>query len=116
MATLNYENGKFIFRGSFAEREIPKSARFRWDSVSKLWWTDDKTKAATLIKYASATARSILVEEHNKMVKEENIQPDSWAYAPPSSNDEPEYQVVLASLKRFEELGYDARVVFWFDN
>jgi hypothetical protein len=29
---------------------------------------------------------------------------------------EPKYQVVLASLKRFEELGYDARVVFWFDN
>jgi hypothetical protein len=56
------------------------------------------------------------VEEHNKMVERENIQPDSWAYAPPSINDEPEYQVVLASLKRFEELGYDARVVFWFDN
>ncbi len=56
------------------------------------------------------------VEEHNKMVKEENIQPDSWAYAPPSMVDEPEYQVVLASLKRFEELGYDARIVFWFDN
>jgi hypothetical protein len=30
--------------------------------------------------------------------------------------DEPEYQVVLTILKRFEELGYDARVVFWFDN
>lgn len=69
MATLNYENGKFIFRGSFDEREIPKSARFRWDSVSKLWWTDDKSKAATLIKYASATTRAILVEEHNKMVE-----------------------------------------------
>jgi hypothetical protein len=56
------------------------------------------------------------VKEHNKMVKERNIQPDSWAYDPPSMNDEPSYQVVLASLKRFEELGYDARVVFWFDN
>ena len=56
------------------------------------------------------------VEEHNKMVERQNIQPDSWAYAPPSINDEPEYQVVLASLKRFEELGYDARIVFWFDN
>jgi len=56
------------------------------------------------------------VEEHNKMVKEDNIQLVRWAYAPPSINDEPEYQVVLTSLKRFEELGYDARVVFWFDN
>jgi hypothetical protein len=56
------------------------------------------------------------VDEHNEYVKKENIQPDSWAYDPPSMNDEPSYQVVLASLKRFEELGYDARVVFWFDN
>jgi hypothetical protein len=56
------------------------------------------------------------VDTHNKWLQKENIQPDSWAYAPPSMVDEPEYQVVLASLKRFEELGYDARVVFWFDN
>ncbi len=33
----------------------------------------------------------VRVEEHNKMVKEDNIQPDSWAYAPPSINDEPDY-------------------------
>lgn len=29
---------------------------------------------------------------------------------------EPEYEAVLSSLKRLEELGYTARVVFWFDN
>ena len=56
------------------------------------------------------------VDTHNKMVAKENIQPSSWMYAPPAMNDEPEYQVVLASMKRFEELGYDARIVFWFDN
>ena len=56
------------------------------------------------------------VDTHNKMVERQNIQPDSWVYAPPDMDIEPEYQVVLASLKRFEELGYDARVVFWFDN
>ena len=56
------------------------------------------------------------VDTHNKMVERQNIQPDSWVYAPPDMDIEPEYQVVLASLKRFEELGYDARIVFWFDN
>jgi hypothetical protein len=56
------------------------------------------------------------VDTHNKMVAKENIQPGSWMYAPPDMNIEPQYQVVLASMKRFEELGYDARVVFWFDN
>jgi hypothetical protein len=56
------------------------------------------------------------VEEHNKFVKEKNIPTDSWMYDPPSRNIEPCYQSVLASMKRFEQLGYDARVVFWFDN
>ena len=56
------------------------------------------------------------VDEHNKMVAKEDIQPGSYAYDPPAMAIEPQYQVVLASLKRFEELGYDARIVFWFDN
>ena len=56
------------------------------------------------------------VAEHMTFVEQNNIKLESWAYAPPVMNDEPEYQVVLASMKRFEELGYDARIVFWFDN
>ena len=86
-----------------------------WHSHS---WLTTSEFESVLNKYLELETgwHKVRVEEHNKMVKEENIQPDSWAYAPPSINDEPEYQVVLASLKRFEELGYDARVVFWFDN
>jgi hypothetical protein len=56
------------------------------------------------------------VGQHNNMVREDNIQPDSWMYAPPDMNIEPTYQAILASMKRFEELGYYARIVFWFDN
>jgi hypothetical protein len=56
------------------------------------------------------------VDTHYKMVERLNIQPSSWMYAPLDMDIEPQYQVVLASLKRFEELGYDARIVFWFDN
>jgi hypothetical protein len=87
------------------------------DAHSHSWLTTSEFESV-LNKYFELEAgwHKDRVEEHNKMVKEDNIQPDSWAYAPPSINDEPEYQVVLASLKRFEELGYDARIVFWFDN
>ena len=86
-----------------------------WHSHS---WLTTSEFENVLNKYLELEAgwHKVRVEEHNKMVERENIQPDSWAYDPPSINDEPEYQVVLASLKRFEELGYDARVVFWFDN
>jgi len=89
------------------------------DAHSHSWLTTSEFESV-INKYLELEAGwhkdKVRVEEHNKMVKEENIQPDSWAYAPPSMVDEPEYQVVLASLKRFEELGYDARIVFWFDN
>jgi hypothetical protein len=86
-----------------------------WHSHS---WLTTSEFESVLNKYLELETgwHKVRVEEHNKMVERENIQPDSWAYAPPSINNEPEYQVVLASLKRFEELGYDARVVFWFDN
>lgn len=86
-----------------------------WHSHS---WLTTSEFESVLNKYLELETgwHKVRVEEHNKMVKEENIQPDSWAYAPPSINDEPEYQVVLTILKRFEELGYDARIVFWFDN
>lgn len=56
------------------------------------------------------------IDEHNKYIKENDIKNDSWTFDPPSMNIGPEYQAVLASMKRFEELGYDARIVFWFDN
>jgi hypothetical protein len=29
---------------------------------------------------------------------------------------EPEYEALLAAMKRFEEMGYEVRLVFWFDN
>jgi hypothetical protein len=86
-----------------------------WHSHS---WLTTSEFESVLNKYLELEAgwHKERVDTHNKWLQKENIQPDSWAYAPPSINDEPEYQVVLASLKRFEELGYDARIVFWFDN
>jgi hypothetical protein len=86
-----------------------------WHSHS---WLTTSEFESVLNKYLELETgwHKVRVDEHNKMVERENIQPDSWAYAPPSINDEPEYQVVLTILKRFEELGYDARIVFWFDN
>lgn len=45
-----------------------------------------------------------------------NIDKTSWMYEDPNMYDEPKYQAVLASMKKLEELGYDSRIVFWFDN
>lgn len=51
----------------------------------------------------------LTTDEYEKALKfyNDNAEP-GWV--------EPEYEAVLASMKRFEELGYNSRIVFWFDN
>jgi len=56
------------------------------------------------------------VNEHQELLHRNNISKESWDWPAPDMNIEPAYQAILASMKRFEELGYDARIVFWFDN
>jgi len=60
MPTLEHTQGKFIFRCTFSEKDLPKDARFRWDGTAKVWWTDDERKASTLARFAIGTARTML--------------------------------------------------------
>lgn len=48
--------GKFQFIGTFAEKDVAKSAGFRWDPAVKRWWTDDPEKAARLKEIADDAA------------------------------------------------------------
>lgn len=50
----------------------------------------------------------LTTEEFEKAMEFYNKNSDKWV--------EPEYEAILVSMKRFEELGYEARIVFWFDN
>ena len=38
---------------TFAEKDIPKGAGFRWDPTAKRWWTNDIEAALKVIKYAN---------------------------------------------------------------
>lgn len=51
-----YENSRFIAKCSFDEKDIAKSAGFRWDADHKQWWTDKAVLAARLKDYADADA------------------------------------------------------------
>lgn len=46
------KNTNFVFDGSYDERNVPKTAGFRWDSKAKDWWTADPRIAARLIDVA----------------------------------------------------------------
>lgn len=50
--------------------------------------------------------------------KDENIdiKDHSWLLKPCEHYDEPEYQAIEAAMSRLEEMGYETRLVFWFDN
>ena len=47
--TIEQIGKKFIARSTFAEREIPKAAGFRWNPTERVWWTSDQTIAAKLM-------------------------------------------------------------------
>ena len=49
------QNEKFVFQGSYDERNVPKTAGFRWDSKAKDWWTADPRIAARLIDVVEMT-------------------------------------------------------------
>jgi SWI/SNF-related matrix-associated actin-dependent regulator 1 of chromatin subfamily A len=52
---LVIKNTSFIFIGSFDERNVPKTAGFRWDSKAKDWWTADPRIAARLMDVVEMT-------------------------------------------------------------
>ncbi len=60
MATLTHVKDLFVFRCSFAEREIPKRAAFRWDAETKTWYSYDLAAAMRLREYADSAAKSFL--------------------------------------------------------
>jgi SWI/SNF-related matrix-associated actin-dependent regulator 1 of chromatin subfamily A len=61
---------------SYEERDIPKSARFRWNPAAKQWWTDRLENAAMLAGYAAPNVRAELdaVRAEQRALKAENVQ------------------------------------------
>ena len=54
------ENAIWVAESTFAEKDIPKAAKFRWNPDRKCWWTDDPTKAARLAEFADGAVRAEL--------------------------------------------------------
>lgn len=60
MAALTYKKGIFVCACAFAERGIPKEAKFSWDSAKKHWYTSSHVVAARLRAYADEAAKKEL--------------------------------------------------------
>lgn len=57
-----------------------------------------------------------LIETFKERNPDLDLKEDSWLYEPCGHYDEPEYHAILAAMKSFEAMGYESRLVFWFDN
>jgi hypothetical protein len=55
--------------------------------------------------------RVSVIEKLGDKVKE-----DSWLNEPCEHYVEPKYHAILAAMESFEKMGYESRLVFWFDN
>lgn len=52
------EGWQYIAVCTYAEKDIPKSAGFRWNPADKCWWTAEADIASTLQRYMDAVALS----------------------------------------------------------
>jgi SWI/SNF-related matrix-associated actin-dependent regulator of chromatin subfamily A-like protein 1 len=61
---FDQNEGVYYTEGTYAEKDIPKGAKFRWDPEKKRWWTKELDKAMSLFDYAVDIARRLLIERY----------------------------------------------------
>lgn len=59
--TIERVGNRWICHSTFAEKDIPKAAGFRWDPTNRQWWTPDAEKAA---KLSGPDAAAKILAEH----------------------------------------------------
>jgi SWI/SNF-related matrix-associated actin-dependent regulator 1 of chromatin subfamily A len=66
------QSKRFFCECSYAEKDIPKGAGFRWEPVAKVWYTENPQFALKLSKYADESALAVLSDkvEAQKVAKE----------------------------------------------
>jgi SWI/SNF-related matrix-associated actin-dependent regulator 1 of chromatin subfamily A len=52
--------GIFVAFSKYEERDLPKSAGWRWDPSTRRWFTSDPERARRLVAYADEAARAAL--------------------------------------------------------
>jgi len=65
--TRNPTLARFEWAGSFSERTLPKSNKWRWSPEDKIWWTDDARKVQPLVEYSSTEVIPFLEELDSKI-------------------------------------------------
>ena len=65
--TRNPTLARFEWSGSFSERTLPKSNKWRWCPQGRVWWTDDIRQVRPLAEYASDQVITFLEKLDSKI-------------------------------------------------
>lgn len=60
---VSFHDGEFFCVCTYADREIPKGAKFYWNARRKVWMTTSARCAARLMQYCDASARRAIVDK-----------------------------------------------------
>lgn len=88
------------------EGSVSRADAERWVRSGDSEWTNDKKWRVT---DPDAHSHSYLSPEEFEQCIEKVSKIVSYTV-------DPDYKVALAMLKKYKELGYESRIVFWFDN
>lgn len=88
-----------------------------WHSHS---WLSVEEFRQVLEKYKVVEQKDWELRESDRLALinqcKESLKENSWLNDPCDHYDEPRYHAMLAAMEKFEEMGYESRLVFWFDN
>jgi len=66
MILYKTDDNKFVLKCDYEQRELPKSAGFRWDGKDKRWWTDNPTTALAFKNFADDACKHELLDVFKK--------------------------------------------------
>lgn len=105
-----HDNQLYITDDGKGERECTKEQAKRWTQSGSSQYVKAANGENLWVTHPDWHSHSWLsTEEYKKALEFYFTEYNRWS-------NEPEYQAVLSCLETFEKLGFEARIVFWFDN
>lgn len=109
--SLGYESmddNRLYISESGGEGSVTKETAERLVSKGLSIYTDERNVFVTHPDWHSHSW--LTTEEYKSVLDKYNSHPDAY------NHKEHEYEAILCAMEKFEEMGFDARIVFWFDS
>ena len=108
--SVSFENELFVTTNGGEDHCITKETAERWVASGSSKWVDEKKNRVTHPDWHSHSW--LTIEEFSKCITKY----EKLARASGYESTAPYYKIALATMRAAKKLGYEVRLVFWFDN